>query len=281
MRNVDGHRRRLKSAIRLGAAVALVAASSVQVRAGECPRKGTLGTSRIMTVDAATHPRVGLQSFAQTLPLGDREVVLTFDDGPASPMDEKILAALEMQCVRATFFMVGKVASELPELVRKIAAAGHTIANHTWSHRNLKHISPQNAAHEIDMGIAALEKVLNGATTTVPSTPFFRYPFYEMTQPTLDDMERRGIVVFSSDLWASDWVPMTPRQQLKYLIDRLKTAKKGIILMHDPRVQTAVMLPAFLRYLRDNRYRVVHVVAAAPSRPANEQAKGAADIRPN
>ena len=281
MRNVDGQRRCLKSAIRLGAAVALVAASAVQVRAGECPRKGTLGTSRVMTVDAAAYPRVGLQSFAQTLPLGDREVVLTFDDGPASPMDEKILAALEQQCVRATFFMIGKVASEMPDLVRKIAASGHTVASHTWSPRNLKNISPQSAAHEIDMGFAALEKVLNGAATTVPSTPFFRYPFYEMTQPTLDDLQKRGIVVFGSDLWASDWVLMTPRQQLKYLIDRLKTAKKGIILMHDTRAQTAAMLPAFLRYLRDNRYRVVHVVAAAPPGPANEQAEGAADTRPN
>ena len=77
------------------------------------------------------------------------------------------------------------------------------------------------------MGFAALEKVLNGAATTVPSTPFFRYPFYEMTQPTLDDLQRRGIVVFGSDLWANDWVPMTPRQQLKYLIDRLKDGEKG------------------------------------------------------
>ena len=56
---------------------------------------------------------------------------------------------------------------------------------------------------------------------------------------------------------------MTPKQQLKLIIERLKTAGKGIILFHDPRAQTAAMLPAFLRYLRDNRYRVVHVVPAA------------------
>jgi hypothetical protein len=45
---------------------------------------------------------------------------------------------------------------------------------------------------------------------------------------------------------------MTPAQQLKLLTDRLQIARKGIILLHDPKAQTAAMLPAFLRYLRDN-----------------------------
>jgi len=56
---------------------------------------------------------------------------------------------------------------------------------------------------------------------------------------------------------------MTPKQELKILIDRLNRARKGIILLHDPKAQTAAMLPQFLRYLRDNDYRVVHVVPAA------------------
>jgi hypothetical protein len=97
----------------------------------------------------------------------------------------------------------------------------------------------------------------------VPSTPFFRYPFFEMTQATLDSLQKRGIAVFGADLFASDWIPMKPDQQLKLLIGRLNAARKGIILLHDPKAQTAAMLPAFLRYLRDNRYRVVHLVPAA------------------
>jgi peptidoglycan/xylan/chitin deacetylase (PgdA/CDA1 family) len=58
---------------------------------------------------------------------------------------------------------------------------------------------------------------------------------------------------------------MTPKQELKLLIKRLNVARKGIILLHDPKAQTAAMLPAFLRYLRDNHYRVVHLVPATPS----------------
>jgi peptidoglycan/xylan/chitin deacetylase (PgdA/CDA1 family) len=57
---------------------------------------------------------------------------------------------------------------------------------------------------------------------------------------------------------------MTPQQELKLITGRLAANRKGIILFHDPKAQTAAMLPAFLRYLRDNHYRVVHVVPAGP-----------------
>jgi peptidoglycan/xylan/chitin deacetylase (PgdA/CDA1 family) len=86
-----------------------------------------------------------------------------------------------------------------------------------------------------------------------------------MTPATLDLLQSRGIVVFGADLWASDWNPMTPEQELKLITDRLKIARKGIILFHDPKAQTAAMLPAFLRYLRDHDYHVVHLVPTGPA----------------
>jgi peptidoglycan/xylan/chitin deacetylase (PgdA/CDA1 family) len=238
------------------ALVSFVAAA----QAGECPRKDALGTARVLTVDAATFPRVGLKSFPQTLPLNDREVVLTFDDGPWPPTDRKVLAALAQECVRATFFLIGRNAAAHPELVRRMAAEGHTVAHHSFSHPNLKYLKPDAAIGEIDKGIAAVETALNGAATTTPTTPFFRFPYFAMTQATLEVLQKRGIAVFGADLWASDWTPMKPAQQLKLLTDRLQVARKGIILLHDPKAQTAAMLPAFLRYLRDNHYRVVHLV---------------------
>ena len=230
--------------------------------AADCPRAGALGTSRVLAVDPAATPRVGLKSFPQTLPLADREVVLTFDDGPSPPMTARVLAALARECVRATFFLVGKVASEHPALVRQMAAEGHTIGHHSWTHRNLKNIGPAEAEAEIDKGIEGDEIALNGVATTTPSTPFFRFPYFESTPRLLDGLQSRGIAVFGADLWASDWELMTPKVQRKQLIDRLNAAGKGIILLHDHRAQTAAMLPGFLRYLRDNHYRVVHLVPA-------------------
>jgi peptidoglycan/xylan/chitin deacetylase (PgdA/CDA1 family) len=231
-------------------------------KAAECSHKDALGTSRVLAVDAATYPRVGLKSFPQTLPLEDHEVVLTFDDGPWPATTPRVLAALARECVRATFFLIGKPASEHPGLVRRLAAEGHTVAHHTWTHHNLKYMKPEQAVGEIDKGIVAVETALHGKATSTPSTPFFRFPFFEMTPATLDVLQKRGIAVFGADLWASDWIPMTPAQELKLLTERLQVARKGIILLHDPKAQTAAMLPAFLRYLRDNHYRVVHVVPA-------------------
>ncbi|MDP3689780.1 polysaccharide deacetylase family protein [Bradyrhizobium sp.] len=244
--------------------IALVAsvAWTAAAQAADCPRPGTLGTSRILAVDPAATPRVGLKSFPQTLPLADREVVLTFDDGPWPATTSRVLAALAQECVRATFFLIGKPASEHPALVRRLAAQGHTIGHHTWSHHNLKYMKPADAEAEIDKGIAADEKALHGVATTIPSTPFFRFPYFESTPHLLERLQSRGIAVFGADLWASDWEPMTPQAQLKLLTDRLRIAGKGIILLHDPKAQTAAMLPAFLRYLRDNHYRVVHLVPA-------------------
>jgi len=253
----------------LVAAVFASMASTVVAPAAECPRPGTLGTSRVLRVDAAATPRVGLKQFPQTLPLDDHEVVLTFDDGPWAATTPKVLEALAAECVRATFFVVGKLAPERPGLMRRIAAEGHTIGHHTWSHRSLMRIPPSQTSDEIDRGISAVELVLHGVPTTVPSTPFFRFPGFESTQTTLDALQSRGIVVFGADFWASDWDPMSPAQELKLLIDRLKAAGRGIILLHDTKARTAAMLPAFLRYLRENRYRVVHVVPSEPAARVN------------
>lgn len=242
--------------------IALIALTAA-AQAADCPRKGALGTARDLTVDSASYPRIGLQSFPQTLPLADKEVVLTFDDGPSPPTTTRVLAALAHECVRATFFLIGKSASEHPGLVRRIAAEGHSIGHHTWSHPSLKQIGANVAVEEIDRGIAAVETALHGTATEIPSTPFFRFPGFESTPALLDLLQSRGMVVFGADLWASDWDPMTPQHELKLVIDRLRAAQKGIILFHDTKAKTAAILPAFLKYLRDNHYRVVHVVPAA------------------
>jgi peptidoglycan/xylan/chitin deacetylase (PgdA/CDA1 family) len=264
MINMRRHKRVPKFIDVLAAALAASLAWTAAAEAAACPRPGTLGTSRILRVDAAATPRVGLKQFPQTLPLGDHEVVLTFDDGPWPPTTAKVLAALARECARATFFLIGKPASEHTELVRRIAAEGHTIGHHTWLHRGLMRIPPSQTTEEIDRGISAVEMALHGVATTVPSTPFFRFPGFESTPATLALLQSRGIVVFGADLWASDWNPMTPSQELKRITDRLNAARKGIILFHDSKARTAAMLPAFLRYLRDHDYRVVHVVPPRP-----------------
>jgi peptidoglycan/xylan/chitin deacetylase (PgdA/CDA1 family) len=239
--------------------------SAATAQTAQCPRPNALGTSRIMPVDAKATPRVGLKSFPDTLPLADHEVVLTFDDGPWPVTTPRVLAALAQECVRATFFLIGRNAAAHPELARRIAAEGHTIGTHTWSHPSLKRIKPDAAIEQIDRGISAVQAALHGTTAPTPLAPFFRFPGFESTPATLDLLQSRGIVVFGADLWASDWNKMTPKQELKLITDRLDADRKGIILFHDTKRQTAAMLPAFLRYLRDNGYHVVQVKPAEPA----------------
>src|ERR1700721_1966490 len=130
---------RVRKAVNASAAVFVASVASAATAHGtDCPRNATLGTSRVLAVDAATTPRIGLKSFPQTLPLGDHEVVLTFDDGPWPATTPLVLAALAHECVHATFFLIGRSASERPDLVRRIEAEGHPMGHHTWNNPSRK-----------------------------------------------------------------------------------------------------------------------------------------------
>ena len=79
------------------------------VKAADCPgNPDALGTSRTIVVDPSEHPRIGTMQYRETLPLEDHEVVLTFDDGPLPPRSNQVLEILASECVKATYFMVGR-----------------------------------------------------------------------------------------------------------------------------------------------------------------------------
>ena len=116
------------------------------------------------------------------------------------------------------------------------------------------------AEAEIDRGIAADETAIYGSRRPTLATPFFRFPGFASNQALLDRLEARGMVVFGADVWASDWLPMRPEQELRLILSRIERAGRGIVLFHDTKAQTARMLPAFLRELKRRGFRVVHVV---------------------
>jgi peptidoglycan/xylan/chitin deacetylase (PgdA/CDA1 family) len=246
----------------LAAALAVALLGPLSASAAPCPgHDDALGTARVLHVDPALHPRVGRKHFPATLPLRPKEVVLTFDDGPSGALTPRVLEALRRECVRATFFLIGRNAAAHPALVRRIAAEGHTVAHHTLSHRLLDRIPPTAAEAEIEAGIAAVERALHGEPRRVPSTPFFRFPGFAANAALLERLEKRGIAVFGADLWASDWNVMAPQQQLRLVLDRLTATGGGILLLHDTVPQTAAMLPALLRALKQRGFAVVHVAA--------------------
>ena len=247
-------------------AAALIAAwqAAAQTEPQPCPgNPDALSTARIITVEAATTPRVGRKHFPATLPLADKEVVLTFDDGPWPGTTSAVLDALKRECVHATFFLVGRNAAAHPELAKRELAEGHTVAHHSFRHPLLNRMGAAAAEAEIDRGFAAVDIALYGHAAKRPRTPFFRFPGFAATPGLLDRLATRGIVVFGADLWASDWTPMSPGKELSLVVERLGETHGGIVLFHDTKRQTAAMLPAFLRALKAGGYRIVHVVGPA------------------
>jgi peptidoglycan/xylan/chitin deacetylase (PgdA/CDA1 family) len=226
-----------------------------------CPgNPDALGTERVLAVSATTTPRVGRKHFSATLPLAPKEVVLTFDDGPWPGPTAQVLDALKHECVRATFFLLGRNAAAAPALAKRELAEGHTIAHHSFSHPLLAHMRLAAAEADIDRGIAAVERAVYGEAAAKPRTPFFRFPGFASSPALLERAQARGLVVFGADLWASDWNPMSPAQELQLTLARLDAAHGGIVLFHDTKSQTAAMLPAFLRALKAKGYKVVHVL---------------------
>jgi len=231
--------------------------------AAPCPdNPQALGTERVIEVDAKSTPRVGRKHFPTTLPLQRKELVLTFDDGPWPRTTPKVLDALKHECVRATFFLLGKNVAANPQIARRALAEAHSIGHHTYAHPLLDHMPLAKAEAEINHGIEEDEYAVYGQRHTDPITPFFRFPGFASNRALLDRMTERGIVVFGADVWASDWLPMSPDQQLRLILGRIEQVGRGIVLFHDTKAQTAQMLPAFLHELKRRGYRIVHVVSA-------------------
>lgn len=229
-----------------------------------CPA-GALGTSRTLVVGTKGGGAVGLESYPRTLPLADHEVVLTFDDGPAPATTPAVLDALAAQCVRATFFLIGREAEADPALVRREIAEGHTVGHHTYSHpaRTLRRMDDAEARDDIVRGMRADDLAAYGAADDRPRVPFFRFPGFADT-PALDAwLAARDIAVFGTDLWALDWLDLSPDAERAYLMRRLDKAGRGIVLLHDSRRATARMLPDFLRALKAGGYHVVALVPGA------------------
>src|SRR3974390_1376664 len=107
--------------VRIGwwAVFLLALACGAMAQAADCPgHPDAIGTWRTLVVDPHAHPRLGTMQYPETLPLRDHEVVLTFDDGPLPKNSNQVLDILASQCVKATFFEIGRRAQAYPEGVR-------------------------------------------------------------------------------------------------------------------------------------------------------------------
>ena len=225
-----------------------------------CTNPDALGVSRTVVIDTTGGPGFGFLQYKQFDFLADKEVVLTFDDGPW-PTTPAVLKALADECTKAVFFPIGLHTTYHPEILRQVAAAGHTIGAHTWSHAHLasKKMTEQQGKDEIEKGFSAVKLALGAA----PS-PFFRFPALAHTQATLGYLGSRNIAMFSCDVDSNDFKSSSPEQVISNVMTKLDKQGKGVILMHDLQKHTAIALPTLLRRLKAGGYKVVQMKAKAP-----------------
>ncbi|MCM2292067.1 polysaccharide deacetylase family protein [Allorhizobium sp. BGMRC 0089] len=207
-------------------------------------------TGRVLTVSSLAD-----------LKLQPKEVLLTFDDGPAAKKTEKILDILDHYHVKGTFMMVGEMAKARPEIVADVEARGHTIGSHTFRHPNLKAMAFDQAMAEVMKGEKAV-----AAAAHVDEVHFFRFPYLAETGRLRAALAAHNIVVLDADIDSKDYFKDTPETVLNRTMKELEKRKSGIILMHDIHGRTVAMLPHLLERLRAEGYKVVTLhYGAAPT----------------
>jgi peptidoglycan/xylan/chitin deacetylase (PgdA/CDA1 family) len=248
-----------RSAPLSAAALAPAPAPPPMVAAPPCTNPNAMGVSRVVEIDTTGGPGFGSQHFKSYDFLNDHEVVLTFDDGPWLGHTPAVLKALADQCVRATFFSIGKHATYYPELLKRVVAGGHTVGSHTWSHTELEGVVKSRgleaAEEEFEKGASAV-RMMAGA----PIAPFFRFPELRHPPEMLTYLGERNVAIFSTDIDSWDFRIKKPEELTKSLMGKIHKAGKGIILMHDFQKVTSIALPQILAELQKDGFKVVHMV---------------------
>jgi peptidoglycan/xylan/chitin deacetylase (PgdA/CDA1 family) len=231
--------------------------------ASSCNNPDAVGLSRVVEIDTTGGPAFGTEHFKQYDFLRDKEVALTFDDGPWPGNTPMVLKALQDNCTKATFFEIGEHATWRPDLAKELAAAGMTIGSHTWSHKDLAKNPYANdieqAQQEIEMGVSAVHMAVGG-----PIAPFFRFPDLQQPRDLMSYLGTRNVAIFSTDIDTFDFKLRRPEDVVKSAMTKLAKNGKGILLMHDFQHVTGEAMPELLRQLKAGGYKIVHMVPKEP-----------------
>ncbi|HYA29289.1 MAG TPA: polysaccharide deacetylase family protein, partial [Acidobacteriota bacterium] len=224
-----------------------------------------LGVARVVEIDTAGGPGFGFEQFKAYDFLREHEVVLTFDDGPWPGNTPAVLKALADQCTKALFFPIGKHAMWHPEILKQVAAAGHTVGSHTWSHADLSKLTADQAQEEFEKGASAVHAALGGSEAS-----FFRFPGLRTPPEMVAYLGTRNIGIFSTDMDSFDFKIRKPEQVVVSVMTKLKKRGKGIVLLHDFQHPTSLALPELLAQLKAGGYKIVQVKSKAPLKTLSE-----------
>lgn len=204
------------------------------------------------------------------LPRGTRRLALSYDDGPNDPWTLRLLDVLDEHAVKATFFFIGRYVAKRPEIARKVAARGHEIGNHTWSHPNLVFSSRAELRRQLEDTRMALFDAVGEHSS------LFRPPFGGRRPAVLREVRALGLepVMWSATGW--DW----SADSAEYILKKLDGEIRGgdVVLLHDgwhkhmgaDRRHTVAATDELLRRYKGEGYEfgtVGEMISAAPGTP--------------
>jgi peptidoglycan/xylan/chitin deacetylase (PgdA/CDA1 family) len=180
---------------------------------------------------------------------GPKVIALTIDDGPSPVYTPQVLRLLDKYQVTATFSMIGLQVAAHPAMAREVAAAGHKIINHTWSHLDLAYQPPVVIADQINRATAAIHQA------TGRSPAMFRAPYGAWSPAILQQCEQAGMTPLGWSVDPRDW----SRPGVPSIVGNImrNTRTGSIILEHDGggnRSQTVAALKIILPRLLAEGY---------------------------
>ena len=207
--------------------IALAACSAEEPRAiAQKACKGVAYRGRMIEINTGS-PR--LESL-----LKEKEVILTFDDGPHPSRTEEMLSILKEYCVPAVFFLRGDNAYRHPQKVRTIWESGHLIGGHSVRHDHLPQLEFDEATADIDPGIQLIADALHEVDPKW-EPKLFRFPYFDTTPELSAYVKQRGLVEIGANASGKDWFHKTPESIVNEVMTRLAANKQsGVILLHDP-----------------------------------------------
>ncbi len=236
-------------------------------RIGQVKKDRNEGTSTTTTLNFKIPFEVQYRDLSQgyTAVTGDtknRQVILTFDDGP-HPLSTKVSQILERVGVKAHFFQLGKQVKIYPEITKYLAARGHSIANHSWDHANFAQLSLEEQIKQV----SDTQKIIIETIGWID--PFFRYPYGSKTTEMNQFLKSYQIANFLWSIDSNDWRKInadktirTNAQVINETLEQLDRRGRGLVLFHDVHARTVELLPEFLVQLKKKGYQIVLLQAS-------------------
>jgi peptidoglycan/xylan/chitin deacetylase (PgdA/CDA1 family)/uncharacterized caspase-like protein len=204
----------------------------------------------------------------------EKSVLLTFDDGPSAKLTPVILQILERSGAHGVFFEVGRNVAKAPAATRQVLAAGHALANHSFTHAFLPKLDADHLGHQLTDTNQAIE----AAAQQKPI--LFRPPYGARNEAVLQQAGALGMKTILWNVDSMDWADPVPQSIANRVVTQLERHKHGIVLFHDIHERTTEALPIVIAELQKRGYTFLgwdgHDFVATRGKPAAVVAAAAA-----